>query len=167
MQRGDEMPPGVMKMVKVFVAVKRKIQPGDKMAGRHGNKGVVSKIVPVEDMPFLEDGTSVDIVLESARRAEPHECWPDPRDASRLGLRGPRRQIGAAVDAYRKAHDSKKLRKTMEKIYGKDGAGAELEDEDLAAMATSLRRGVPIATPVFDGAKESDIEDDAGDGRPR
>jgi DNA-directed RNA polymerase subunit beta len=77
-QRGDELPPGVMKMVKVFVAVKRKIQPGDKMAGRHGNKGVVSRIVPDEDMPFLEDGTAGRHRAQPARRAEPHERRPDP-----------------------------------------------------------------------------------------
>jgi DNA-directed RNA polymerase subunit beta len=159
LQRGDEMPPGVMKMVKVFVAVKRKIQPGDKMAGRHGNKGVVSKIVPVEDMPFLEDGTAVDIVLNPlgvpsrmnvGQILETHLGWA----CAGLG-----KQIGAAVDAYRKAHDAKKLRKAVERVFGKDGATADLEDEDLAAFATSLRRGVPIATPVFDGAKEGDIED--------
>jgi DNA-directed RNA polymerase subunit beta len=147
-----------MKMVKVFVAVKRKIQPGDKMAGRHGNKGVVSKIVPVEDMPFLEDGTSVDIVLNPlgvpsrmnvGQILETHLGWA----CAGLG-----KQIGAAVDAYRKAHDAKKLRKTIEQVFGKDGL-AELEDEDLAALGTSLRRGVPIATPVFDGAKETDIEE--------
>ena len=92
LQRGDELPPGVMKMVKVFVAVKRKIQPGDKMAGRHGNKGVVSKIVPLEDMPFLGDGTLGRHRAQSARRAEPHECRPDPGDPSRLGLRRPRPQ---------------------------------------------------------------------------
>ena len=104
LQRGDELPPGVMKMVKVFVAVKRKIQPGDKMAGRHGNKGVVSKIVPVEDMPFLEDGTLCRHRAEPARRAEPHERRPDPRDASRLGLRRPRaegRQAGRGLPAER------------------------------------------------------------------
>jgi DNA-directed RNA polymerase subunit beta len=159
LQRGDEMPPGVMKMVKVFVAVKRKIQPGDKMAGRHGNKGVVSKIVPVEDMPFLDDGTSVDIVLNPlgvpsrmnvGQILETHLGWA----CAGLG-----KQIGAAVDAYRKAHDAKKLRKVVEKVFGKDNAVIELGDEDLAEMANGLRRGVPIATPVFDGAKESDIED--------
>ncbi len=89
LQRGDELPPGVMKMVKVFVAVKRKIQPGDKMAGRHGNKGVVSRIVPVEDMPFLEDGTHVDIVLNPLGRAFAHERGPDPGNPSGLGLCGP------------------------------------------------------------------------------
>ncbi len=90
LQRGDELPPGVMKMVKVFIAVKRKIQPGDKMAGRHGNKGVVSRIVPVEDMPFLEDGTPVDMVLNPLGVPSPHERRADPRDASGLGLRGSR-----------------------------------------------------------------------------
>jgi DNA-directed RNA polymerase subunit beta len=159
LQRGDEMPPGVMKMVKVFVAVKRKIQPGDKMAGRHGNKGVVSKIVPVEDMPFLEDGTSVDIVLNPlgvpsrmnvGQILETHLGWA----CAGLG-----KQVEAAVEAYRKAHDAKRLRRAVEKIYGKGSAAAELEDDDLVEMAGSLTRGVPIATPVFDGAKEGDIED--------
>ena len=87
LQRGDELPPGVMKMVKVFIAVKRKLQPGDKMAGRHGNKGVVSRVVPVEDMPFLEDGTSVDLVLNPLGVPVADECRADPGDASRLGLR--------------------------------------------------------------------------------
>jgi DNA-directed RNA polymerase subunit beta len=159
LQRGDEMPPGVMKMVKVFVAVKRKIQPGDKMAGRHGNKGVVSKIVPVEDMPFLEDGIPVDIVLNPlgvpsrmnvGQILETHLGWA----CAGLG-----KQIGVAVDAYRKAHDAKKLRRTVEKVFGKDSVTARLEDEELAEMAGTLRRGVPIATPVFDGAKEADIEE--------
>ena len=90
LQRGDELPPGVMKMVKVFVAVKRKLQPGDKMAGRHGNKGVISKIVPIEDMPYLEDGTPVDIVLNPLGVPSPHERRPDPRDPPGLGLRRPR-----------------------------------------------------------------------------
>ena len=90
LQRGDELPPGVMKMVKVFVAVKRKIQPGDKMAGRHGNKGVVSKIVPIEDMPLSRGRHPRRHRAQSARRAEPHERRPDPRDPSRLGLRRPR-----------------------------------------------------------------------------
>ena len=87
LQRGDELPPGVMKMVKVFVATKRKIQPGDKMAGRHGNKGVVSRIVPVEDMPYLEDGTPVDIVLNPLGVPSRMNVGPDPRDPSGLGLR--------------------------------------------------------------------------------
>ena len=87
LERGDELPPGVMKMVKVFVAVKRKLQPGDKMAGRHGNKGVVSRVVPVEDMPFLDNGNACRSGAEPARRAEPHERGANTRDASWLGLR--------------------------------------------------------------------------------
>jgi DNA-directed RNA polymerase subunit beta len=158
LQRGDELPPGVMKMVKVFVAVKRKIQPGDKMAGRHGNKGVVSKIVPVEDMPFLDDGTSVDIVLNPlgvpsrmnvGQILETHLGWA----AAGLG-----RQVAQAVDAYMKTQNVKPLRKKMTDIYGKQGDLENMPDQDLAEIAQNLRHGVPIATPVFDGAKESDIE---------
>src|SRR5438128_325745 len=120
LQRGDELPPGVMKMVKVFVAVKRKIQPGDKMAGRHGNKGVVSKIVPVEDMPFLEDGTQVDIVLNPlgvpsrmnvGQILETHLGWA----CAGLGLK-----IGQAVDLYNAKHDTKPLKELLKKIYGDD-----------------------------------------------
>jgi DNA-directed RNA polymerase subunit beta len=157
LQRGDELPPGVMKMVKVFVAVKRKIQPGDKMAGRHGNKGVVSKIVPLEDMPFLEDGTQVDIVLNPlgvpsrmnvGQILETHLGWA----AAGLG-----KQVAQAVDAYMKNKDAKPLRRTMQSIYG-DGEIKGIKDEDLAEIGQNLRRGVPIATPVFNGAKEADIE---------
>ena len=89
LRRGDELAPGVMKMVRVFVAVKRKLQPGDKMAGRHGNKGVISRIVPIEDMPHLEDGTAVDVVLNPLGVPSPHECRPDPGNPSGLGLFGP------------------------------------------------------------------------------
>ena len=96
LQRGDELPPGVMKMVKVFVAVKRKLQPGDKMAGRHGNKGVISKIMPIEDMPYLEDGTPVDIVLNPLGRAVAHERRPDPRNPPRLGRARPGRSRSAS-----------------------------------------------------------------------
>jgi DNA-directed RNA polymerase subunit beta len=119
-QRGDELPPGVMKMVKVFVAVKRKIQPGDKMAGRHGNKGVVSRIVPDEDMPFLEDGTPVDIVLNPlgvpsrmnvGQILETHLGW---------ACRGLGKRIGEMVDAYRENEKAKELRKELEFIYGKN-----------------------------------------------
>ncbi|MDF3060977.1 MAG: DNA-directed polymerase, beta subunit [Microvirga sp.] len=157
LQRGDELPPGVMKMVKVFVAVKRKIQPGDKMAGRHGNKGVVSKIVPLEDMPFLEDGTQVDIVLNPlgvpsrmnvGQILETHLGWA----AAGLG-----KQVAQAVDAYMKNKDAKPLRRTMQSIYG-DGEIKGIKDEDLAEIGQNLRRGVPMATPVFNGAKEADIE---------
>jgi DNA-directed RNA polymerase subunit beta len=158
LQRGDELPPGVMKMVKVFVAVKRKIQPGDKMAGRHGNKGVVSKIVPIEDMPFLEDGTHADIVLNPlgvpsrmnvGQILETHLGWA----AAGLG-----RQVAQAVDAYQKSMDGPVLRARLKDIY-EDGADLDaLSDEELAEMSQNLRAGVPIATPVFDGAKEADIE---------
>ncbi|HEY7243646.1 MAG TPA: DNA-directed RNA polymerase subunit beta [Xanthobacteraceae bacterium] len=158
LQRGDELPPGVMKMVKVFVAVKRKIQPGDKMAGRHGNKGVVSKIVPLEDMPFLEDGTPVDIVLNPlgvpsrmnvGQILETHLGWA----CAGLGLR-----IGQAVDAYNSKHDTKPLKEMLRKVYGEDETIKSLGEKDLIELGQNLRHGVPIATPVFDGAKESDIE---------
>ena len=158
LQRGDELPPGVMKMVKVFIAVKRKIQPGDKMAGRHGNKGVVSKIVPIEDMPFLDDGTHVDVVLNPlgvpsrmnvGQILETHLGWA----CAGLG-----KQISDAVNTYMKSGDAKPLRMKMEDIYGQDPQVTQLTDSDLAATAKNLARGVPIATPVFDGAKEADIE---------
>jgi DNA-directed RNA polymerase subunit beta len=158
LQRGDELPPGVMKMVKVFVAVKRKIQPGDKMAGRHGNKGVVSKIVPIEDMPFLEDGTQVDIVLNPlgvpsrmnvGQILETHLGWA----CAGLGSR-----IGQAVDAYYGKRDTRPLKDTLKKIYGDDETIKSLGETDLVELGNNLRHGVPIATPVFDGAKETDIE---------
>ena len=158
LQRGDELPPGVMKMVKVFVAVKRKIQPGDKMAGRHGNKGVVSRIVPLEDMPFLEDGTAVDIVLNPlgvpsrmnvGQILETHLGWA----AAGLG-----KMVGQAYDAYMKSKDVKPLKETFGKIYGEDPQIAGLDDANLVELARNTRRGVHFATPVFDGAKEADIE---------
>jgi len=158
LQRGDELPPGVMKMVKVFVAVKRKIQPGDKMAGRHGNKGVVSKIVPIEDMPFLEDGTHADIVLNPlgvpsrmnvGQILETHLGWA----CAGLGLK-----IGQAVEAYNNKHDVKPLKEMLKKIYGDHDTIKSLDDDGVVELGTNLRRGVPIATPVFDGAKETDIE---------
>jgi DNA-directed RNA polymerase subunit beta len=158
LQRGDELPPGVMKMVKVFVAVKRKIQPGDKMAGRHGNKGVVSRIVPIEDMPFLGDGTQVDIVLNPlgvpsrmnvGQILETHLGWA----CAGLGLR-----IGQAVDLYNSKHDTKPLKELLKKIYGEDETIKSLGEKDLVELGNNLRHGVPIATPVFDGAKEADIE---------
>ena len=160
LQRGDELPPGVMKMVKVFVAVKRKIQPGDKMAGRHGNKGVVSKIVPVEDMPYLADGTSVDIVLNPlgvpsrmnvGQILETHLGWA----CAGLGLK-----IGSLVESYKKNGDVKPLRKILKQIYGpnsKNEKVGDYDDESVAVLASQLTNGVPIATPVFDGAREPDI----------
>jgi DNA-directed RNA polymerase subunit beta len=158
LQRGDELPPGVMKEVKVFVAVKRKIQPGDKMAGRHGNKGVVSRIVPLEDMPFLEDGTSVDIVLNPlgvpsrmnvGQILETHLGWA----AAGLG-----KMVGEAYDAYMKSKDVKPLKGAFEKIYGDDPQITALDEANLAELARNTRRGIHFATPVFDGAKEADIE---------
>jgi DNA-directed RNA polymerase subunit beta len=159
-QRGDEMPPGVMKMVKVFVAVKRKIQPGDKMAGRHGNKGVVSRIVPVEDMPFLEDGTAVDIVLNPlgvpsrmnvGQILETHLGW---------ACAGMGKKIGAMIEAYKASGDIKPLRLTMNELMGQ-GPKAEpindYDDESILRLAEQSKKGVSIATPVFDGAHEADI----------
>jgi len=159
LQRGDELLPGVMKMVKVFVAVKRKLQPGDKMAGRHGNKGVISKIVPVEDMPHLDDGTAVDIVLNPlgvpsrmnvGQILETHMGW---------ACHGLGQQIGEAVDIYQRESKVKQLKDTLKSIYGKDETIASLDDGQLAELGQNLRGGVPIATPVFDGAREPDIVD--------
>jgi DNA-directed RNA polymerase subunit beta len=160
LQRGDELPPGVMKMVKVFVAVKRKLQPGDKMAGRHGNKGVISKIVPIEDMPYLEDGTPVDIVLNPlgvpsrmnvGQILETHLGWA----SAGLG-----RQIGDMVDSVRRGGKLDDLKKHYKTVYGDaqfKNTVAELDDEELLELGDNLRRGVPMATPVFDGAREDDI----------
>ena len=160
LQRGDELPPGVLKMVKVFVAVKRKLQAGDKMAGRHGNKGVVSRIVPVEDMPYLEDGTPMDIVLNPlgvpsrmnvGQILETHLGWA----AAGLG-----RKIGDLVQAARGAKAPKALRELLARAYGepvKGGTFAKLDDATVMAYAKRLETGVPMATPVFDGAHEADI----------
>ncbi len=167
LQRGDELPPGVMKMVKVFVAVKRKLQPGDKMAGRHGNKGVVSKIIPIEDMPYLEDGTSVDIVLNPlgvpsrmnvGQILETHLGWA----SAGLG-----RQISACLDTIKYAkptngHDDAitDLRETLRRFYGEAvyvDEIADMREPDLLELAGNLRIGIPFATPVFDGAREDDI----------
>ncbi|MEZ5924396.1 MAG: DNA-directed RNA polymerase subunit beta [Hyphomicrobiaceae bacterium] len=159
LQRGDELPPGVMKMVKVFVAVKRKLQPGDKMAGRHGNKGVVSKIVPAEDMPYLEDGTPVDIVLNPlgvpsrmnvGQILETHLGW---------ACNGLGRQIGTVVDQVRHGEKVRALKELLHKIYGTDQTIDELNEAELMELGDNLRKGVPIATPVFDGAREPDIVD--------
>jgi DNA-directed RNA polymerase subunit beta len=157
-QRGDELAPGVMKMVKVFVAVKRKIQSGDKMAGRHGNKGVVSRIMPLEDMPFLEDGTQVDVVLNPlgvpsrmnvGQILETHLGWA----AAGLG-----KQVGAAVDAFMKSGQGAPMRQVFKSIYGEDEVINGSTEAELVEYGNNLRRGVPMATPVFDGAKEIDIE---------
>jgi len=160
LQRGDELSPGVMKMVKVFVAVKRKLQPGDKMAGRHGNKGVISKIVPMEDMPYTEGGTPVDIVLNPlgvpsrmnvGQILETHLGW------ACVGLG---RQIGEVLDNVRRGAKVDEYKKKLKQVYG-DAAFkaevAELTDEQMIELGENLREGVPIASPVFDGAREDDI----------
>jgi DNA-directed RNA polymerase subunit beta len=162
LQRGDELPPGVMKMVKVFIAVKRKLQPGDKMAGRHGNKGVVSRVVPVEDMPFLEDGTSVDIVLNPlgvpsrmnvGQILETHLGWA----CATLG-----KQIGELVEEYRRTGARRDaLLEMLKEIYGDEVYSqqiATLDTAQLIEMCENLKKGIPIATPVFDGARMADIE---------
>ena len=157
LQRGDELPPGVMKMVKVFVAVKRKLQPGDKMAGRHGNKGVISRILPVEDMPHLEDGTAVDLVLNPlgvpsrmniGQILETHLGWA----SAGLG-----KQITGLLEAWQGGGQKQALVDRLTTIYGAD---EELPDTDegLIELAGNLAKGVPMATPVFDGAHISDIE---------
>jgi DNA-directed RNA polymerase subunit beta len=161
LQRGDELPPGVMKMVKVFVAVKRKLQPGDKMAGRHGNKGVISRIMPVEDMPYLADGTPVDIVLNPlgvpsrmnvGQILETHLGWA----SAGLG-----RQIGDIVDKVkRNGGKTADLRKFLNGIYldkGDQNDIKQLEDNEVLELGENLRHGVPVASPVFDGAREEDI----------
>ena len=169
LQRGDELPPGVMKMVKVFIAVKRKLQPGDKMAGRHGNKGVVSRVVPVEDMPFLEDGTSVDLVLNPlgvpsrmnvGQILETHLGWA----CANLG-----KQIGELVEEYRRTGARRDaLLEMLKEIYGDEVYSqqiATLDTAQLIEMCENLKKGVPIATPVFDGARMGDIEAHADAGR--
>src|SRR5690606_22649286 len=162
LQRGDELPPGVMKMVKVFVAVKRKLQSGDKMAGRHGNKGVVSRIVPIEDMPSLEDGTPVDIVLNPlgvpsrmnvGQILETHLGW---------ACAGFGRQINRLLDGISHGrNDSEALRKRQAEVYGDyhEKDIAELSENEILELANNLTNGVPIATPVFDGAREEDIQE--------
>jgi DNA-directed RNA polymerase subunit beta len=157
--QGDELPPGVQKMVKVYVAVKRRLQPGDKMAGRHGNKGVISKIVPVEDMPCMADGTPVDIVLNPlgvpsrmnvGQILETHLGWA----AKGLGLK-----IGEMLKASAKAVE---VRKFLNRIYNHSGKPEDLSglsDEDVITLAGNLKGGVPFATPVFDGASEAEIKD--------
>ena len=155
---GDDLAPGVLKMAKVYLAVKRRMQPGDKMAGRHGNKGVVSMIVPIEDMPYMEDGTPVDVVLNPlgvpsrmnvGQVLETHLGWA----ARGLGLR-----IGEMVDRMASTPD---IREFLGKIYNSSGQKEDLDtlsDDDVAGLCANLRHGVPMATPVFDGAKEDEIK---------
>jgi DNA-directed RNA polymerase subunit beta len=159
LQRGDELPPGVMKQVKVFVAVKRKLQPGDKMAGRHGNKGVISRIVPAEDMPYLEDGKPVDIVLNPlgvpsrmnvGQILETHLGWA----SAGIGQR-----IGEVMEKIHGDTGKAELRTLLGEVYeGPEKSEVEaLADDELVSLAGNLVHGVPMATPVFDGAREADI----------
>jgi DNA-directed RNA polymerase subunit beta len=155
---GDDLAPGVLKMVKVYLAVKRRIQPGDKMAGRHGNKGVVSRIVPVEDMPYTADGTPVDIVLNPlgvpsrmnvGQVLETHLGWA----AKGLGLK-----LGKMLEAKAKVQE---LREFLDAIYNRSGRVEHLDDlsdNEIVELAFNLKKGVPLATPVFDGATEEDIK---------
>jgi len=156
---GDDLAPGVLKMVKVYLAVKRRVQPGDKMAGRHGNKGVISSITPVEDMPYLEDGTPVDIVLNPlgvpsrmnvGQVLETHLGWA----AKGVGLK-----IGRMLEAQAALSD---LRDYMKAVYNDTGGQKEnidsLNDEEVKILAKNLSKGVPMATPVFDGANEEEIK---------
>ena len=160
LQRGAELQPGVLKMVKVFIAVKRKLQAGDKMAGRHGNKGVISRIVPIEDMPYLEDGVPVDVVLNPL--GVPSRMNVGQILESHLGwaARGLGRQIGAMVDAARRGASTKPLRKLLTEVFDEPSRGgvfAKAEEEQIIDIGERLREGVPMATPVFDGAHEADI----------
>ncbi|HBD32396.1 MAG TPA: DNA-directed RNA polymerase subunit beta, partial [Cupriavidus sp.] len=155
--QGDELPPGVIKMVKVYLAVKRRLQPGDKMAGRHGNKGVVSKIVPIEDMPYMADGTPADIVLNPlgvpsrmnvGQILETHLGW---------AARGLGQRIGDMLKASAKAQE---LRPLLAQIYNESGKAEDLDslsDAEVLELAGNLKKGVPFATPVFDGAHEAEI----------
>jgi DNA-directed RNA polymerase subunit beta len=156
---GDDLAPGVLKMVKVYLAVKRRVQPGDKMAGRHGNKGVISTIVPVEDMPYLEDGTPVDIVLNPlgvpsrmnvGQVLETHLGWA----AKGVGLK-----IGRMLEQQAALSE---LRGFVKRVYNETGGQPEdvdsLNDQEFIELARNLSHGVPMATPVFDGASETEIK---------
>jgi len=155
--QGDELPPGVQKMVKVYLAVKRRLQPGDKMAGRHGNKGVVSRIVPVEDMPYMDDGNPVDIVLNPlgvpsrmniGQILETHLGWAAKGLGNRIG------------EMLRRQAAATELRQFLDRLYNGSGKPEEigsLDDGQVAELAQNLSKGVPFATPVFDGANENEI----------
>ncbi len=157
-EMGDDLAPGVLKIVKVFVAVKRRLQPGDKMAGRHGNKGVISKIIPVEDMPYMEDGTTVDICLNPL--GVPSRMNVGQVLETHLGWAA--KKIGARIDEMlRKNRRTDQIRRYLEKVYnssGKKESLGDLSDTELIELARNLCDGVPMATPVFDGAHESEIK---------
>ncbi len=155
---GDDLAPGVLKMVKVYVAVKRRIQPGDKMAGRHGNKGVISMIVPVEDMPFDDNGRPVDIVLNPLGVPSRMNIGQILETHLGFAAKGVGERIGRMLDAQVKA---KELRDFLNEVYNTSGRKEDLKslgDDELFAMANNLRGGVPVATPVFDGANEDEIQ---------
>lgn len=156
--QGDELAPGVLKIVKVYLAVKRRVQPGDKMAGRHGNKGVISIVVPVEDMPYTEDGTPVDIILNPlgvpsrmnvGQVLETHLGWA----AKGLGLK-----IGRMLDAQEKISDIRGFLESVYNVTGKKEDINKLKEGELLELSNNLRDGVPMATPVFDGANEAEIK---------
>ncbi len=159
-QSGDELLPGVLKLIKVFISVKRKLQPGDKMAGRHGNKGVISKICPVEDMPYLEDGTPVDIVLNPlgvpsrmniGQILETHLGWA----SASLG-----RQVNDMLNKIQSEGQTKNLREKLLDIYNAEKHQKvikNMNDDEILELGNNLKEGIPFATPVFDGAKEKDI----------
>ena len=154
---GDDLAPGVLKMVKVYLAVKRHIQPGDKMAGRHGNKGVISTIIPVEDMPYLEDGTAVDMVLNPL--GVPSRMNVGQVLETHLGWAA--KGLGRAIGALLAAGKTPPLREFLDKVYNLSGSGEDLEslnDEEIRELAGNLEQGVPMATPVFDGASEEEIK---------
>jgi DNA-directed RNA polymerase subunit beta len=159
LQQGDDLAPGVLKIAKVYMAVKRRVQPGDKMAGRHGNKGVISTIVPVEDMPYLQDGTPVDIVLNPlgvpsrmnvGQVLETHLGWA----AKGLGLK-----LGKMLDEKRKLEEVRKFLQTIYSIGGQNKVDFnKINDDELKELTHNLRDGIPMATPVFDGASEAEIK---------
>ncbi len=157
LKKGDELPPGVLKVVKVYVAMKRKLQPGDKMAGRHGNKGVVSKVVPIEDMPYLEDGTPIDMILSPlgvpsrmniGQILETHLGWAS-------------KELGRKVAAMAKAYQVEAVKEMLKEIFSPEELEEFLKDktdEEILELAATFEDGIPVATPVFDGAKESQIK---------
>jgi DNA-directed RNA polymerase subunit beta len=156
--QGDELPPGVQKMVKVYVAVKRRLQSGDKMAGRHGNKGVVSRIVPVEDMPYMADGRPVDIVLNPLGVPSRMNVGQVLEVHLGLAAKGLGFKIG---NMLRRQANVKEVRGFLEQVYNSNGKPEDLDqlnDKEIMEMAGNLENGVPFATPVFDGAKEEEIK---------
>jgi DNA-directed RNA polymerase subunit beta len=160
--KGDELPPGVIKMVKVYVCIKRKLQVGDKMAGRHGNKGVISRVLPTEDLPYLEDGTPVDIVLNPL--GVPSRMNVGQILETHLGWAA--KELGNQIDRYMQTNFSADvLRNQLKKIYENASANGfidQLPDDDVIRFADKLRRGVHMSTPVFDGAFEDEVKHTLG-----